>query len=70
MREMLREFSEQSQYFGFVISVAAYLFGCWLRDKTRLAILNPLLISAVLVIAYLLGVGMDYDTYKDRKSVV
>ena len=54
MREMLREFSEQSQYFGFVISVAAYLFGCWLRDKTRLAILNPLLISAVLVIAYLL----------------
>ena len=29
MREMLKEFSEQSQYFGFVISVAAYLFGCW-----------------------------------------
>ena len=68
MREMLREFSEQSQYFGFVISVAAYLFGCWLRDKTRLAILNPLLISAVLVIAYLLGVGMDYDTYNKSAS--
>ena len=68
MREMLREFSEQSQYFGFVISVAAYLFGCWLRDKTRLAILNPLLISAALVIAYLLGVGMDYDTYNKSAS--
>lgn len=68
MREMLREFSEQSQYFGFVISVAAYLFGCWLRDKTKLAILNPLLISAVLVIAYLLGVGMDYDTYNKSAS--
>ena len=68
MREMLKEFSEQSQYFGFVISVAAYLFGCWLRDKTKLAILNPLLISAALVIAYLLGVGMDYDTYNKSAS--
>lgn len=68
MREMLRELSEQSQYFGFFISIAAYFLGCWLRDRTKLAILNPLLISAALVIAYLLGVGLDYDTYNKSAS--
>ena len=54
MRECVKWLSEQSQYFGFFISVAAYLFGSWLRDKTKLAILNPLLVSSALVIAYLL----------------
>ncbi len=65
---MLRDLSEQSQYFGFFISIAAYFLGCRLRDRTKLAILNPLLISAALVIAYLLGVGMDYDTYNKSAS--
>ena len=68
MRECVKWLSEQSQYFGFFISVAAYLFGSWLRDKTKLAILNPLLVSSALVIAYLLGVGLDYDTYNKSAS--
>ena len=68
MREGVRWLSEQSQYFGFFVSVAAYLFGSWLRDKTKLAILNPLLVSSALVIAYLLGVGLDYDTYNKSAS--
>ena len=34
MRECVKWLSEQSQYFGFFISVAAYLFGGWLREQT------------------------------------
>ena len=53
----------QSQYFGLAVSVAAYLFAAWLRKKTKLAILNPLLISSALIIGCLVCVGMDYETY-------
>ena len=60
MREGIRLILEQTQYFGLVLSIGAYLFACWLKNKTKLAILNPLLVSAALIIACILGVGMDY----------
>ena len=46
MREGIRLILEQTQYFGLVLSIGAYLFACWLKNKTKLAILNPLLVSA------------------------
>lgn len=63
MKEALREIFGQSQYFGLVLSIGAYVFASWLKEKTRLAVLNPLLVSSALVIGCLLGVGMDYETY-------
>lgn len=52
MKEILKEFLEQSQYWGFVFSVGAYLSACWLKEKTRLALLNPLLVSAAVIIVF------------------
>ena len=49
MKETLQGFLDQSQYWGLVFSIAAYLFACWLKEKTRLAILNPLLVSAAII---------------------
>ena len=68
MREGIRLILEQTQYFGLVLSIGAYLFACWLKNKTKLAILNPLLVSAALIIACILGVGMDYETYNKGAS--
>ncbi|MCB7319396.1 LrgB family protein [Lacrimispora sp. 210928-DFI.3.58] len=68
MRDSIREILEQSQYFGLFLSLAAFLFGCWLKDKTKLAILNPLLVATALVIGCLAGVGIDYDTYNKGAS--
>lgn len=56
-------FLQESLYFGFVISILAYLFGVWLKRKLGWAILNPLLVSVVLVIGCLLVFDIDYDTY-------
>ena len=56
-------FLQESLYFGFVISILAYLFGVWLKKRLGWAILNPLLVSVVLVIVLLVGLGIDYDTY-------
>ena len=68
MKEILKEFLEQSQYWGFVFSVGAYLSACWLKEKTRLALFNPLLVSAAVIIVFLLGTGVDYAVYSQSAS--
>ena len=42
-----------SLYFGMLLSVGAYLFGVWLKKKTGLSILNPLLVAIIAVILFL-----------------
>ena len=64
----LIEILGNSQYWGLTLSIAAYLFACWLKQKTKLAFLNPILVSVIVIIAFLLGVGIDYDTYNKNES--
>ena len=52
-----------STFFGVSISLLTYFFGMFLRKKFDYAIVNPLLISAILTIAFLLIFDVDYDTY-------
>lgn len=48
---------------GVVISLLAYQLGVLLKNKTKQAIFNPLLISIILVIIVLLVFNIDYDSY-------
>lgn len=48
---------------GIVISLLAYELGMAARKKWKLAILNPLLISIILVIVFLAVTGVDYENY-------
>ena len=50
-------------FFGVSISLLTYFFGVFLRKKFDYAIVNPLLISAILTMAFLLIFDVDYDTY-------
>lgn len=52
-----------SATFGVVISLLAYQLGVFLKNKTKKAIFNPLLISIALVIIFLLIFDIDYDNY-------
>lgn len=52
-----------STTFGVVISLLAYQLGMYLKNKTQKAFVNPLLISIVLVILFLLVFDIDYETY-------
>ncbi|MEW4414315.1 LrgB family protein [Clostridium sp. AN503] len=54
---------QESLYFGFVLSLLAYLIGVRLKKKLGWAILNPLLVAVVLVIACLVIFKIDYQTY-------
>jgi predicted murein hydrolase (TIGR00659 family) len=49
--------------FGITITLGAYLFACWLSRKANTALLNPLLIAAFIIMAFLLLTGIDYETY-------
>ena len=51
--------------FGFFISIAAYLFGLWLKKKLKWAVLNPLLVAILLVIAVLAVGNIPYDEYNE-----
>lgn len=52
-----------SLYFGMLVSVGAYLFGIWLRKKTGLQILNPLLTAIIAVIVFLSVFHIGYEEY-------
>ena len=50
---------------GIVISLLAYEIGLAAQRKWKLAILNPLLISIILVIGFLVLFHVDYDSYNN-----
>ena len=54
---------QSSATIGVVISLLAYEFGVLLQKKTKKAFLNPLLISIILVILFLLIFDINYDSY-------
>lgn len=61
---MNTQFFSSSLFFGVFISLAGYELGLWLKKKTGLAVLNPLLISIVFVIGTLLLFQIDYSSYE------
>lgn len=56
-------FLGDSLFFGALITIACYAVGLLLRRRFKLAILNPTLISVLLVISILSATGVSYDTY-------
>ena len=53
---------------GVVISLLAYEIGVYLRNKTKKGFMNPLLISIILVMAFLLFFDIDYESYKHHNA--
>lgn len=63
-------FAQESMYLGFVLTLLTYLAGVWLKKRLGWAILNPLLVSAVLLIAGLTAVHIDYQTYNSSAKCI
>ncbi len=61
----MKEFIINSLFFGTTISLAAYEIGLLLKKKFRLAILNPLLIGTVCVMALLVLFKVEYRHYNE-----
>lgn len=59
----MNELFSSSATIGVVISLLAYQLGVFIRTKTKKAFFNPLLISIILVIAFLLVFKIDFESY-------
>lgn len=59
----MKEIVQNSVFFGAFISLAAYSAGLWLQKKGKNPLLNPLLISVILVIGFLLASDIPYQSY-------
>ncbi len=59
----MKELLTNHVYFGLLITSVSYLFGTWMQKKTKLAVMNPLLISEILIIATLLIFDIPYSNY-------
>lgn len=66
----MKEFLTNSLFFGMFISVFAYEIGLLIKKKWKLAILNPLLLSIIMVILFLQLVDMDYESYNNSAKYV
>lgn len=61
---------QDSVFFGVLISLSAYAFGLLLKRKTGWSLMNPLLISIVLVIGVLLATGVSYERYSQSADII
>lgn len=59
----MSEAAEEFLFFGMAVSVLGYLLGLFLKQKWKLAIFNPLLISIVVVMIALTILDVDYESY-------
>lgn len=59
-------FMTNNVYWAVLISLASYLLGKFLQNKTRITLFNPLLFSTVFTIFFLLVFHIDYNTYYEK----
>ena len=66
----MKDILNNSMFFGVLVSILAYEVGVLLKKKFKFALLNPLLISIVIIILILVGFHIDYDTYNYQPVVL
>lgn len=66
----MKEFLSESIIFGAVLSLVAYEIGLLMKRKFKLAILNPLLIGTICVMAVLIVFRIDYKEYNEGAQYI
>lgn len=56
--------------FGVVLSIIIFSLAQYISKKTKLAILNPLLVTLVLIISFLTYFKIDYSIYEKGGSII
>jgi predicted murein hydrolase (TIGR00659 family) len=60
----------KSPIFGVLISLICYIIGQFISKKTKIAILNPLLIAITLVVLVLLTFNIPLDDYNNGGKII
>ena len=59
------ELMRTSAYCGVVLSLGTYFLGSWMKTKWKWRFLNPLLLSILFTVGFLLVCGVDYESYHE-----
>ncbi len=70
MNEFIQAFVTESLFFGVVITLLTYQFGMFLKDKFKLAIFNPIVISIVCIIVVLVVFQIDVADYTEGAQYI
>lgn len=66
----MTDFFETSVFFGLIISLFSYGAGMLLKKRFKLGIFNPLLISVIITILFLIVFRIDYDIYYEGAKYI
>ena len=66
----MREFIENSVFFGVMVTFASYALGMLLKKRFKTALFNPLLVSIALILVFLLATGVSYDSYAEGADCI
>jgi len=65
MREILT-----SEVFLLAFTLGIYAGACWIYQKTRFALLHPVLVTIAIIIVLLLTFNVDYSTYQKGSHLI
>jgi len=66
----MSEMISNTAYFAVVLTLICYQIGIWFKKKTGWAVATPLLTAALLIIATLLVLDIDYADYKSGVQII
>ena len=59
-----------NKYFLIALTFVVYVAARILQKRTGVSMLNPILITTIVLIAFLMSAGIDYDTYSQGGSYI
>ncbi len=66
----MNEFVANSVFFGTVLTLVCYYIGMLLQKKIKLSIVNPILISIILIAIFLEVFDIDFETYHSNSKLI
>lgn len=55
----------ENKYFLLALTFVVFMLAKFLQRRTGIALLNPILVSIICLMAFLMCVGIDYETYSE-----
>lgn len=59
-----------SPYFGIILSILFFEIGLWVNRKTKISILNPLLIAVIGVLLFLTVFNIEFESFNKGGSLI
>lgn len=66
----MNELLQTSSYFGLALTLLMYWISYKISQKTKVPVLNPILVASIIIIVILLVFNIDYETYETGASLL